>query len=296
MNFSYDVLAQIASGTNMFSETENKLAGFILSNPEKTLSLSISELAESSHVSLATVTRFCKRLSLNGYQEFKLELMKSVSNKQESTLPENGFSEKDSIPDIISRVNTLHQNALNKSMTTLNPESVRNACDLIDDSYSVYFFGCGTMQLMAFNARLQFMQVSTKFHSEPDAASQALAVSLMNEKSVLVLFSYTGSTREIVELSKMAKATGAKVIAVTRYLQSPLVEHSDVVLICGVNEGPFQAGSSGVKLGMLYITDVLYMEYCRRHAAQTQENKEKTSTAVIGKLNPLQNKRKPRIT
>lgn len=293
MNFSFDILSQIASGSNMFSKTEMKLAEYILADPSHILNLSISELAAACGVSLATVSRFCKRLSLNGYQEFRLELMKSVSSAQEgSASGKRALSSDDSIVDLLQKVNSIHQDALSKALTALNSAHVKQAVDLMENAKDVHFFGCGSMLLVAMSAKLQFMQISTKFHCELDPPMQALSASLMNENSVAVIFSYTGSTRDIVEIAKMAKTQNAKIISISRYSQSPLADLSDIVLICGVNEGPFQAGSASVQTSLLYIIDVLYTEYFRRTPDESQRNKEKTSVAVIGKLRPLKTRGK----
>lgn len=289
MNFSFDILSQIASGYNMFSKAEMKLAEYILADPKHILNLSISEVSASCGVSLATVSRFCKRLSLNGYQEFRLELMKSLSSSQEDPAAgkRNTLLPDDSVEQLLQKVNVLHQNALSKALTALDADCVKRAVDLIDQAKDVHFFGCGSMLLVALNAKLQFMQISTKFHCTIDPSMQALSASLMDENSVAIVFSYTGSTRDIVDVAKLAKAQNAKVISISRYNQSPLTELSDVVLICGVSEGPFQAGSALVQTSLLYITDVLYTEYFRRNSEESQKNKEKTSLAVIGKMRPL---------
>lgn len=289
MNFSFDILSQISSGANMFSPAELKLSNFILMDPERVLSLSISDFAESCEVSVATVSRFCKRLSLNGYSEFRMELAKAVSSSAISQ--EDGttaLQSDDSVSTLISKVQALHAYALSKASENLDPAAVTTAATLIDRARDVHFFGTGSMLFIAMIAEIQFMQVSPKFQCAMDAPIQALNASLMTSESVAVVFSYTGSTRDIVEVAKIVKEQKATLITITRYAHSPLADISDVVLICGVREGPFQMGSAPVKTGMLYIIDVLYTEYCRRRPEEAQRNKEKTSLlGVIGKIHPL---------
>ncbi len=285
MNFSFDVLSQIANSEKLFSKMEAKLADYILADPNYVLTLSISELARNCGVSLATVTRFCRRLSLNGYQEFRLELMKSVSVIQGLDLNDpQDVTMEDSVPELISKVNIIHQQALANSMTALDPEQVSRAVALMENAQSVHFVGCGRMLLTAMNAKIQFMQISNKFHCDSDPVFQILNSSLMTEDNVCVIFSYSGATRDIIDIAAMAKSKGAKIIAVTRYGQSPLVELSDVVLICGVTEGPEQAGSAAAQIGMIYIIDVLYTEYFRRTNEVSQRNKTITSCVGIGRI------------
>ncbi len=293
MNFSFDVLSQISNGDNMFSKAESKLAEYILSDPHLVLTLSITELAENCNVSLATVSRFCRRLSLNGYPEFRLELMKSLSSLQSIDLnSQQGITLNDSISEVISKVNAIHQQSLSRSMAALDPAQVSKAVDLLVQANDVYFLGSGNMMLIAMNAKLQFMQISTKFHADPDPAIQAIGASLLTERSVCVIFSYSGATRDIIEVAKIAKEHKAKIVSITRYEQSPLVDLSDIVLICGVSEGPFQMGSASTQIGLLYVIDVLYTEYFRRTSDESQRSKEKSSIAVVGKIRSYKAPRK----
>lgn len=288
MNYSFNLLSQIASGSNMFSPSEQKMAAFILSNPNQVLTLSISELANACDTSVATVSRFCRRLSLNGYAEFRMELAKTLGTTSDiRQITEDAILPDDTTDVVLEKVYSIHSHTLTKAMEDLDPQGVSQAVTYLEEAEDVHFFGAGSMMLTALTAQLQFMQISPKFHCNFDIPIQAVSASLMTERSAAVVFSYTGSTRDVVEVAQIAKNRGAKLILVSRYSSSPLADIADLVLICGVSEGPLQMGSTAVRSGLLYIIDVLYTEYCRRFPEETQKNKELTSMAVIGKINPL---------
>ena len=100
----------------------------------------------------------------------------------------------------------------------------------------------------------------------------------------MVAISYSGSTKDIIQIVKLAKNTGAKVICITRFAKSPLTVNSDITLLCGANEGPLQGGSLSAKLSQLYLLDILYMEYFKRTFETSKRNKEITAEAVLDKL------------
>lgn len=56
---------------NSLNETEAHVYNYIMQNKEKVLDASIRELASETHVSTATVVRFCKKLGCEGFIEFK---------------------------------------------------------------------------------------------------------------------------------------------------------------------------------------------------------------------------------
>lgn len=65
----------------MFS-AEKKVADYILQHPEQTVSANVSELAELSGVSDATVIRMCKHLGYQGFYQMKLNLARDLGQHQ----------------------------------------------------------------------------------------------------------------------------------------------------------------------------------------------------------------------
>src|SRR5690349_408667 len=69
-------LARIESAlshNNLFP-AEQKIAEYILANPNRAVGFSVQELAEGAQTSRATIVRFCRTLDYSGYKEFKLAL------------------------------------------------------------------------------------------------------------------------------------------------------------------------------------------------------------------------------
>ena len=63
----YTVLENIRRNYDNFYSAEKKVADFILNNPSQMLETNVSETAELSGVSDATVVRFCKRIGYTGF-------------------------------------------------------------------------------------------------------------------------------------------------------------------------------------------------------------------------------------
>lgn len=137
------------------------------------------------------------------------------------------------------------------------------------------------MLLLAMCAKLQFMYISTKFNCDFDPSIQALSTCMMNEKSLVIIFSFTGEVSVTVEIAKMAKANHARVVAISRYSKSSLTKFADLSLVCGVPKGIYQYSSLPLLTGFQYIIDLLYTEYCRRHPDIAEENREKTAGIAL---------------
>ena len=75
---------------NSLNETEAQVYNYIMMNKDKVMNASIRELARDTHVSTATVIRFCKKMGCSGFLESKYKLKdhkhtQSINAKQDST-------------------------------------------------------------------------------------------------------------------------------------------------------------------------------------------------------------------
>lgn len=72
-----NILEVITEQYHSLTRSGKKLADYIFANTYHVQYMSISNLAENSGVSEASITRFCHNLGLSGYIELKLALAKA---------------------------------------------------------------------------------------------------------------------------------------------------------------------------------------------------------------------------
>ncbi len=268
-----------------FTASEKKVADYVLSNKIGAQYMSITGLAYECGVAEATITRFCRRLGLSGYGAFKVELAKAVAEEQGGNViaPEDRageISSQDSVTEMARKLCGTETSAVLQSLNLLQPDEVTKAVDLLRNAHRVICIGQGGSMIMAMEYAHLFSTVSTRFTAIQDIHMQFSAVSLMDPGDVLLFISYSGSTKEIVELMGLAQSRGASVILVTRFARSPGATQSDVVLQCGSNEGPLQLGSITAQMAQLFVLDVLYNEFVRRDPDGANAKKESIAKAL----------------
>lgn len=175
-------------------------------------------------------------------------------------------------------------NAIRESYLLLSPEKLDRLVEMIDESEKVYFFGIGDSLLTAEEARNKFLRITSKVVCLTDPHMQSMAASMATERDLIVIISYSGSTKDNIHVAKIAKRAGAKIACITHYKKSPLTAYSDVTLLCGAEEAPLEGGSMSAKMGQLYLIDLLYQEYYARNYEKSRKNNKVTSSAVVEKL------------
>jgi len=86
------VLGTIRSARLTLSKSEDKVADFVLNEPEDVVQASIQSLAKKCGVSEPTVVRFCRAIGCSGYHDFKLKLARSMASQEKYfVVPWNGI-------------------------------------------------------------------------------------------------------------------------------------------------------------------------------------------------------------
>ena len=268
----------------VFTPSEKKIADFILANQDGLAYLSIGQLAAGAAVAEATVSRFCRRLGLRNFVEFKLTAANTALRFKPANNPLSGQIERaDTVEDICRKLYSAEVDALAQTMEVLDAAEVVRAADLLENARRVLFMGQGGSMLLAQEAAHLFSTVGNHFIPVIDSHMQAIAAAMMEQGDVILFFSYSGSTRAMMETLKLAKERGGRVILVTRFPKSPGAELSDIVLQCGANENPLQSGSIAARIAQMYLVDVLFSEYSRRDLRRTRENRARIAEALAKK-------------
>ncbi|MCM3693782.1 MurR/RpiR family transcriptional regulator [Neobacillus niacini] len=279
-----DIFSLIRSRYNAFTNTEKKVADYILDHMKDVIYMSITDLADACQVGESSVFRFCKTMKLKGYQEFKIALAHSISHGEETNQISGHITLEDTIGEVSSKILSTNVSALTETFNLINEADISIAVDRMIQAERIYFFGVGSSLMTAMEAKNKFIRIINKTECSLDPHLQIMSAALMTEKDVAVVISYSGSTKDTIAVAKVAKERGAMVIAITRFAKSPLTNNADITLLCGANEGPLQGGSLSAKLAQLYLLDILYMEYFRRTNKESILNKESTANAVIEKM------------
>ena len=280
-----NVLALINSHMNAFTNSELKVAEFILKDPKPVIYTSITDIAFKVQVSETTVLRFCRKLGFKGYQGFKITLAQGLEKADEMYKElYDEITKDDSENDICKKVLSKSILSLNETFDLIDLKSLNKTLNYMIKAERIFFFGVGDSAVTAMEAKARFIRVTNKVDAVMDSHFQSMQASLLTKKDLAIAFSYSGSTKDTVEILKTAKKAGAKTVCVTHFSKSPITNYADELLLIGVNENPLQGGAITSKIAQLYLIDLLYVNYYIMTAQESFASKEKTAEAVIEKL------------
>jgi DNA-binding MurR/RpiR family transcriptional regulator len=236
-----------------FSESEKKVAKYIYERPDDVIHYTITELARFSEASEATVYRLIKKLGFSGYQDFKISLARELSIPKEGTPSD---SKKD-LESFVKSVIDSNMNLIKQINSLLDIKSVEKAVKLIEKSKRIFFFAVGRSSAVAQSASLNFalLGLSSNYYSDPHA--QVMVASSMGEDDVVIGVSHTGTIRDTCKSLQIAQGAGAKTIAITSGINSPITNEADVVLYTATSD-PSENSFIVNRIGEFVILEVLY--------------------------------------
>ena len=121
------------------------------------------------------------------------------------------------------------------------------------------------------------------FFAIRDNHIQAINAAQLNRDDVVLYFSYSGATRDLLDILPIVQKRKATSILITRFPNSPGAALADVILQCGSNENPLQLGSAEARVAQIYLLDVLLSEMCRRDVKACEKRREDIAAALSAK-------------
>ena len=262
---------------------ERKVADYVVTHQRDTQFMSISDLADYCGVAEATVSRFCRRLKYKGYNAFKLAVANAAVQRPGELFLSGEISPEDNVPDMCQKLYSTEVEALAQTLSLIRPEQILAAADVLTGARRVLCMGQGGSMIMATEAAHLFSTAMPGFTPVSDSHLQVIAAATLTPEDAVLFFSYSGATRELLDLLEVVRERQAKVILVTHFPKSPAAARADVILQCGANEGPLQLGSVPARMAQLFLVDVLFTEVCRRNEESAKEVRRRVADALSAK-------------
>lgn len=241
------------------SEAERKIALFVLDEPRKALHFNVVELSRHSSSSSAAVVRFCKRIGVGGYNEFKLWLAKDVfQDKEEKFLPDLDLESKTPAERAIHEVIDYARQSLGDLSRTLDPTMLDTSATKIHEASMTMLFGIGASGIVAADFHQKLLRIGVPASYTYDTHAQIAAACSLRASDVAFIVSYSGETDAMIEVARQVKARQAFLITLTMEGVNSLRGFADAPLIVPASERVYRRGAETSRLSQLTVVDILY--------------------------------------
>ena len=238
------------------SKKEKAIADFILEEPQNVSRMTINEIALKLGFADSTIYQFSRKLGFKGFRDFQNNLM-SEEFDPEISIHENIKKDDDKLT-IAKKVFDSSVKSLNDTCSLLNINELEKAAKYILEAGTLYFFGIGGSNIVAYDAYHKFLRSPIKCIFSIDYHIQLMQSSLMTKNDCAIVISHTGLTKEVLLLAKTIKKNNSKLILITSYDGTELAKLADAKLISVSEETGYRSESLSSRISQLAITDSLF--------------------------------------
>ncbi len=274
MTDNENILLHLRQGLPGYSPTLQKLGDFILTEPQRVLYLTITELARETETSEASVTRLCRHLGCKGYTEFKMALALDVQHSQPAAIASG-----DSIDMLVEET----VQALRDTGKFIHREVLQQAVDALHQAKSIQIYGVAASAITGEYLHYRLLRLGKSAQLFGDMHRAAMNASTLSTGDLVIAISASGSTKDVMHVVKVAKKQGAQVLMLSNTLRSPMGSLADMLLVAARPEGPFNAGALSGKVGAMLLVEVLINELMT-HDARYLAASQQTATATLPML------------
>ena len=222
-----NIVQEISNELDSLNRSERKVAEVILADPQAATRSSIAVLARAAQVSEPTVNRFCKRFNTAGFPDFKLHLAQALA----SGVPyvNRNVEPDDDAESYTNKIIDATIAALVQAKKNIDPQTINLAVDQLIQAKQIMFYGLGASGPVATDAQHKFFRFNIPVTAYDDILMQRMSAAASSTGDVIVVISYTGRTKDLVDVAEIGRQSGATVIGITAP-NSPLADHCSIVV------------------------------------------------------------------
>lgn len=259
------------------SDSERRVALWVLDNVEATIRNSMSAIAQAVDVSDTTVLRMCRTAGFEGFTDLKLALAQEPRQNQDTNASEPHASDLQAAGRLFRAV----AQAINDTQGVLSEATFARALDLIAGARHILVGGVGGSGIVAQAFYQRCIRLGLRCDAPVDSQLQIMHSALTGPEDLVVVISYSGITSDPVLVLQEAKSRGAKTLCITGNSASPLARLADVVLVSVSHEQGSEPMAA--QIAQMALIDALYSALVARNAERAQLTEERMVNAILPK-------------
>lgn len=267
-----DIINRIRQALESLTKSQRALAEYIIQHPEHVGLLTISELAGNVGVSDATVVRFCNRLGYKGYGEFGKMVQQAIKYELSTigrfNLAQESFrQQKKTGESVFERVVSTELANIRRMAESINKADFYSAVEWFEEADHLVIVGAMGSESLSkyFHYAAAKILPSVKRVNSCGAADSDFLKHL-TPQSVVILLAFPRYPKTTLQIGRIAKESGCRVVSITDSHHSPVVQISDLVLQVSVSVTSIVDAYAAPIL----LINALVSELSERHPEKTE--------------------------
>ena len=232
---STSVINAILATYDSLSDSERRVADFILRERGAVSSLTAGEIARRSQTSNTTVSRFVRSLGFGSFSQLRLALAREEVAKTQAFDSSTSIS-FDDVAGTLAYVRSVKDQELADTVAMLNPAQLTEVARLMQRARSVLFVGVGTSLSFAQMAAVKFAHVGVHAIAPSTTDMAAVLSQQLGPDDCIVFFSNSGRSRRLQIIMDNAIDASTPTVLVTADGTTALARHATHAVVVALHD------------------------------------------------------------
>lgn len=250
------IIAQIHNTFENLTQTEQRIADYILKFPEKCTNMTAKELADVCGTVPSAVNRMCKSIGIQGFAKLKIALASAIAQDGKDNIP---FNQEDNEKTIFNKVFNSGINTIKNTYQMLDFLNIKIMAEKLASAKRIFVFGVGTSSVIAVDAAYRLSQLDVQAYAYTDILQMGVMAKNMKDGDIAFGISHSGMTKAVVDTMRAAKKAGATTMALTSFAKSFLYNESDYSICVYADEKNYPVEAVSARVAHICIVDALML-------------------------------------
>ncbi len=240
---------------------QQKVANYILQQPNELAFVTTDSLAQRLKVSKPTIVRTARSLGYDGFTDLQQECIGALHSDLSNVPKFMGELKKQTQNEALARVVEAELQNIDETLDHFDRTAFNGVVDLLFRADQVFTMGIGISALLSQILAYELGQVAIHAHSIAAGPMRFVEMlSFAKKGDVVVGFSFPPYSRETIDAAAFAKKRGAKVIAFTDTRTSPITFQAEQVVVVRTKNMLYTNSISAISIMMNAIVTELALK------------------------------------
>jgi len=227
------LLPLIEEALPRFSKGQKLIAAYIREHYEKAAFMTAAKLGSTVGVSESTVVRFATEIGFEGYPQLQKALREMIRNKLTAVQRMEVLGDRLGNSDLLSKVLQTDIDSIKKTLEEVDGAAFEAAVADIISARKIYIIGIRSAAALSSFMNFYFTHIFDNVRNIDTASTSGIFEQLLRvgEGDVFIGVTFSRYSKRTLKAASFAKASGAKVIAITDSLGAPIAGVADHVLV-----------------------------------------------------------------
>ncbi|MDO4296659.1 MAG: MurR/RpiR family transcriptional regulator [bacterium] len=240
------------------TEREKDIRNYILAHPENLDHFTSRDLGAATFTSAASVTRFCKKMGCEGYQEFKLRFLSDIRSGSSEGEKMPVIAPKENVAVIMAKIYDIQKRVLDETRSALSLAQMYRVGGMLAQAKYIDFYAYDVNVHLAEYACNQFFYCGKVANTYIATNSQQFMAMMGKEGHLAVIISRTGENSRLMEIARQLKRQQVPTIVITIGREHSLGFMGDEMLVAATETRVEELGTVMFSSSVKYILDVMF--------------------------------------